>query len=215
MAVGDAMYSWTMWCRTQALGVVALCALLCANLTACSQATGSKVAQDIVNFAPALTSAVNTINATVSSLSPQAAPIFAVATAAFDAGATLVVSDAKAYLANPSASVLVNLQTAVTTLQQNANAALLQTAGIKDAQSLQLALAAINGLATVVSAILGLVQTVSTKAQLRVMAAQSPIKLATVRRLMDQQRMEAMARTYQSDGVSVDGYFAAEAAAGF
>jgi hypothetical protein len=197
----------------QKVGVLALCALILSfSMVGCSQQAGVTIAQDIDNWTPALVTAVNTITATGAMLDPVASPIFSVATAGFDAAATLVKQYADAYLKNPSASVLVNLQTAVMTLQQSANQALLQAAGIKDASSQKLALSAINGVATIVAVLLGLVQTISSKAELRTMRDAAGIKYAAVRRLMDGHGLEQAA---SSQGVTVDGFFGYEARAGF
>ncbi len=89
----------------------------------CNAAT---VAQDIVNWTPSLQSAVATVDSTVALLAPADAPIFSTATVGFDAATNLLVSQAKAYLANPSASALARLQVQIVTLQQQVNSALLQ-----------------------------------------------------------------------------------------
>lgn len=169
----------------------------------CSKATGTKIAQDVVNWTPALTSAVSTAGSTAALLLPADQIIFATATTAFDTGAALVVQYAKAYLLNPSSSALADLQLAVTTLQQNANSALLQAAGIKDANSQKLALAAINGVATIVATILGLLQSVSTKAQLEQMSHDATIKYAQVRKLMDANAMQVAADRVEAQDAAV------------
>jgi hypothetical protein len=143
----------------------------------CNAATA---AQDIVNWTPSLQSAVATVDSTAALLAPADAPIFAAATAGFDAGSNLLVAQAKAYLANPSASVLAKLQVQIVTLQQQVNAALLQAARIMNTASQQHALAAIQGVGTIVTAILSLVQSISSKTQVAQMASQSGIKLAAV-----------------------------------
>jgi hypothetical protein len=169
---------------TAKLGVWALISLLLPLpfVVGCS---GVTIAQDIVNWTPALQSAVVTVNSTAALLAPQDAPIFAAATVGFDAGSNLLVAQAKAYLANPTASALAQMQAQVVTFQQQINVALLQAAKIMNPASEQHALAAIQGVATIVSAILALVQTISSKAQVAQMAAQSTIKLAAVRPLLD------------------------------
>jgi hypothetical protein len=73
------------------------------------------------------------------------------------------------------------MQNQVVVLQQQVNAALLQTARIMDPASQQHALATIQAVGTVVSAILVLVQSVSSKAQVAQMASEANIKLAAVR----------------------------------
>jgi hypothetical protein len=164
---------------TAKLGAWALIALLL-PLPFVGGCSGSTVAQDIVNWTPALESAVATVDSTASLLAPADAPIFTAATAGFDVAANTLATQAKAYLANPSASLLAQLQTQITTLQQQVNAALLSAAHISDANSQKHALTAIQAVSTIVESILALVQSVSSHAAVAVMASQSTIKLATV-----------------------------------
>jgi hypothetical protein len=169
---------------TAKLGAWALIALLLPLpfVGGCSSVT---VAQDIVNWTPALQSTVVTVDSTAALLAPQDAPIFTAATVGFDAASNLLVAQAKAYLANPTASALAQLQAQVVTFQQQVNAGLLQAAKIKDSASQQHALASIQAVATIVSAILALVQSVSSKAQVAQMADRSTIKMAAVRPYLD------------------------------
>jgi len=155
----------------------------------CSSIT---VAQDLVNWTPALVSAVTTVDSTGALIAPQDAPIFAAATVGFDATSHLLVAQAKAYLANPSAGKLALLQAQVVVLQQQVNSALLQAAKIADPASVQHALTALQAVATVVTAMLVLVQSVSTKAAVARMAAQSTVKMATVRRYRDENKAAAL-----------------------
>jgi hypothetical protein len=143
--------------------------------------SGTAVAQDIVNWTPPLQSAVATVDSTAALLAPADAPLFAVATTGFDAASNLLAAQAKAYLADPGASTLAALQTQVVTFEQEVNAALLQAAKIVNPASQQHALAAVQAVATIVSAILALVQSVSSKAAVARMAAASTIKCATVK----------------------------------
>jgi hypothetical protein len=167
------------------LGAWALIALLLPLpfLGGCSAST---VAQDIVNWTPSLESAVATVDSTAALLAPQDAPVFAAATIGFDAASNLLDTQAKAYLANPSANLLALLQTQIVALQQQVNAALLQSAKIGSPASQQHALSAIQGVATIVTALLALVQSVSTKAAVARMAADSTIKLAAVQPYINQ-----------------------------
>jgi len=138
-----------------------------------------------VHWTPALQSAVATVDSTAALLMPQDAPIFTAATVGFDAGSNLLVAQAKAYLANPNATTLAQLQAQVVALQQNVNAALLSAAKIIDPASQQHALNAISAVGTIVNAMLALVESISSKAQVAQMAAQSTIKLAQVRPYLD------------------------------
>jgi hypothetical protein len=171
-------------CGTTKLGVLMLIALLlhAPLLTGCSEA---KVAQDIVNWTPALQSAVASVDSTGAILDPSGAPVFAAATAGFDAASNALVAQARAYLSNPSAGVLAQLQTAVVTLQQQVNASLLMAAKITNPGSQQHAIDAINAVGTVVNAMLALVQSVSTKSDVAQMSEQARIKLAAVRAEMN------------------------------
>jgi hypothetical protein len=169
---------------TARLGAWALIALLL-PLPFIAGCSGSTVAQDIVNWTPALESAVATLDSTAALLAPADAPIFTAATIGFDAASNLLATQAKAYLADPSASLLAKIQSQVVAFQQQVDSALLQAAKIVDPASQKHALAAIQAVATIVSALLALVQSISTKAAVAQMAAQSTIKLAAVEPYLD------------------------------
>jgi hypothetical protein len=150
--------------------------------------SGTKVAQDIVNWTPALQSAVATVDSTAALLAPADAPIFTAATIGFDAASNLLVNQADAYLANPSATTLAQIQNQVVTFQQQVNSALLQAAKIVNPASQQHALTAVQAVATIVSAMLALVQTISSKTAVAQMASHSTIKLAAVEPYLDTTR---------------------------
>ena len=147
--------------------------------------TATSVAQNIVNWTPSLESAVATVDSTAVLLAPADGAVFAAATAGFDAASNLLVAQAKAYLANPSATLLAQLQAQIVVLEQQVNTSLLQTARIVDAKSQQHAMAAIQAVATIVGAILSLVQSISSEAAVAQMAAQSTVKLEMVRPYLD------------------------------
>jgi len=163
--------------------------LLSSTLTGCSAAS---VAQDIVNWTPSLESAIATVDSTASLLAPMDAPIFAAATTGFDAAANLLEVQAKAYLANPSASILARLQAQVVTFQQQVNSSLLAVVKIADSASQKHALSAIQAVATIVNAMLALVESVSSKAAVAHMAQAAQIKLAAVAPLLDSNQAVAM-----------------------
>ena len=176
---------------TAKLGVWALIALLLPApfLGGCS---GTAVARDIVNWTPTLESAVATVDSTAALLAPADAPVFAAATAGFDAASKLLVNQAKAYLANPTAGVLAELQSQVAAFQQQVNAALLSAAKIANPASQQHVLSAINSVGAVVTAMLALVTSISSKAAVAQMAFHSTIKLATVRPWLDEDKAAVM-----------------------
>lgn len=187
---------------TTKLGVLALICLLLPLpfLTGCS---GVTVAQDIVNWTPTLQSAVATVNSTAALLVPADAPIFAAATAGFDAAASLLSSQAKAYLANPSPSILAQMQSQIVTFQQQVNAALLKVARIADPASQKHAISAIQAVATIVTAMLTLIQSVSTRASVAHMAARSTIKLAAVQPLLNRSNAVRMVAEHYAEPIAV------------
>jgi len=181
---------------TAKLGAWALIALLLPLplITGCS---ATSVAQGIVNWTPALQTAVATVDSTAALLAPADAPIFAAATVGFDTASNLLVTQAKAYLANPSASLLAQIQNQIVTFQQQVNVSLLQAAKIVDPASQKHALAAVQAVATIVSAILSLVQSISSKAAVAQMAAHSTVKIAAVEPYLDHsQAAQAVAVHY-------------------
>jgi len=187
---------------TVKLGAWALIALLL-QIPFVSGCSGTSVAQNIVNWTPALQSAVATADSTAALLAPADAPIFAAATAGFDSASNLLVAQAKAYLANPSASVLAQLQAAVVAFEQQVNAALLQAARITNPNSQKSVLNAINAVATVVLAILALVQSVSSKVAVAQMAADSTIKLSAVKPYLDKEKAAAMIANHYEEPVEM------------
>jgi hypothetical protein len=186
---------------TAKLGVWALISLLL-PLPFMSGCSGKSVAQDIVNWTPTLESAVATVD-TAALLAPADAPIFAAATVGFDAACDVLVAQAKAYLANPNASVLAQLQAAVVLLQQQVNTSLLKAARITNPDSQTHALNALNAVGTAVTAILALVQSVSSKAQVARMAADSTVKLAMVRPRLDENKAAAIVASHYGEPVEL------------
>jgi len=187
---------------TVKLGAWALIALLL-PLPFMSGCSGATVARDIVNWTPALESAVAMVDSTAALLAPPDAPIFVAATVGFDAVSNLLVTQAKAYLANPTASLLSQLQAQVVILQQQVNASLLQTAKISNPASQQHALSSIQAVGTIVSAMLALVQSVSSKAQVAQMAAHSTIKLAAVRSYLDEAQTATIVADHYGEPVGL------------
>jgi hypothetical protein len=172
--------------NTAKLGVLMLCAILVSGTIPVAGCSGKTVAQDIVNWTPALQTAVAVVDSTASLLAPADAPIFMAATVSFDAASNLLVAQCKAYLANPSASLLAQLQSQIVTFQQQVNAALLQSARILNPNSQTHALAAINGVATIVNAIFALIESVSSKASAAQMSVRANIKISQVQPYLDE-----------------------------
>jgi len=186
------------------LGAWALIALLL-PLPFMPGCSGVSVAQDIVNWTPALQSAVATVDSTAALLAPADAPIFSAATVGFDTASNLLVAQAKAYLANPAAGILAQIQMQVVTFQQQVNASLLTTAKIVDQASQKHALAALQAVATVVSAIVALVESISSKAAVAQMAARSSVKLAAVEPFLDRGQAAALIAAHYGEPLTLVG----------
>ena len=201
------------------LGVWALIALLM-PLPFLGGCSAKSVAQNIVDWTPALQSAVASVDSTAALLSPADAPVFASATAGFDAAAEMMITQARAYLTNPSAGTLTQMQTQVVVLQQQVNVAMLQALRIVNPESQKHALAAIQAVGTVVTVMLSLVQSVSGRAEIARMAGESSVKFSAVLPLVDQRlAAEAVAAHYGESVAMAEMQVAAvaraEIAAGF
>ena len=184
------------------LGVWMLIALL-VPLPWMEGCSAKSVAQNIVNWTPALESAVATVDSTAALLTPGDAPIFAAAANGFDAASNLLVTQARAYLANPTAGALQQLQTQVVTFQQQVSAALLQVARITNPSSQAHALAAIQDVATIVNSMLSLVASISSKTAVRKMSAETGVKLATVRPYLDGNRAAELVAAHYGEPMTV------------
>jgi len=170
------------------LGAWALIALLM-PLPFMGGCSGSTVAQNIVDWTPALQSAVASVDSAGAVLSPGDAP------------AALLITQAKAYLANPSAGTLAQMQVQVVVLQQQVNTAMLRAARIVNPASQQHALAAIQAVGTVVTVMLSLVQSVSSKAAVAQMAAASTVKMSDVLPWVDQRQAAEIVAVHYGESV--------------
>jgi hypothetical protein len=198
---------------TSKLGAWALIALLLPApfVSGCS---GQKVAQDIVNWTPALQSAVATVNSSAALMAPADAAVFAAATASFDALSNALTAQAKAYLANPSASTLAQLQAQIVTFEQQVNGALLQAVRIANPQSQQHALMVIQAVATIAVTLLALVQSASSKTAVTQMAANAPVKLNTVTPYLDREAAAVTVARHYDEPVTMAATQMAQAESG-
>jgi hypothetical protein len=191
-----------------------------APVIGCTQQQKVNVAQEIVNWTPALTSAIDTAGGLLEVLDPPSALVIAPSLAIINALAPQITTAAKNYLANPSQTTIQVLQALIVQLQNNVNTALLNAVKITNPNSQQKATTAINGIATIVNSLLALVEGVSSKAQVAAMSRNVTVHLAEVRPLLDQRQMALNADRISRDlgltrPVTVDQYFAYEAQAGF
>ncbi len=177
--------------KSHKLGAIALIAILIGFMIPAAGCSGETIAQDIVNWTPSLQSTAATAAAAVSLLQPQDAALVGISLAAFNGAATLVVAEAKAYLANPNATLLQQLQMAVVTFQQEVNTSILNAAKIVNPQSQQLVMAALNSVATVINSIFALITQIKGNT-VAALATSSTITLASIRRYSDEKRSAAM-----------------------
>lgn len=203
-----------------ALVAFMLGSLLMVTTTGCTQAQKVNVAQEIVIWTPVVVSAADTVAATVELLDPASAVALTPLSTAIDALAPQFTTAAQNYLANPGESTLAVVQSLIAQIQQNTNAALLAALKITDPATQAKVLRDINALATGVSAILALVQSISTKGQVSAMAAGVTVTYAQVRKLMDEKQLEAAAEKTTGDlgfelHVRPDAFFSREAQLGF
>jgi hypothetical protein len=171
--------------NTRHLGAVMLCSVLVIGTLPVVGCSGATVAQNIVNWTPALESTAATVAAAVQILQPQDALLVQGALMGFDAAANLVRVQAQAYLANPNQTVLQTLQTGVVTFQQQVNASLLAAARIVDPQSQATILAALNAVATVINSMFALIGGIKGNT-IAALATGATIALATTRRYRDE-----------------------------
>ena len=212
---------------TTRLGVMALIALLLSGtlagsmtLTGCTQAQRISVAQEIVNWTPVFIATADTVNSAVMALDPATIIVLAPLTAGINAFGPQIQLAAQNYLANPNQTTLQVLQSLVTQIQQQVNATLLAAAKIVNPNSQATAIKNVNLIATVASAILALVQSITPKVNLVAMANNSPIKFAQVRPYMDEGAMRVAGLRVARDLQLVETptparFFALEAQAGF
>jgi len=184
------------------LGGLALIALLL-PLPFMGGCSGTTVARNIVDWTPALRGALASVDSAGALLSPGDAPVFAAATAGFDTAAELLITQAKAYLANPSEGTLAQMQVQVVALQQQVNTAMLLAARIVDPASQQHALAAIQAVGTVVTVMLAMVQSVSSKSAVAQMASASKVKISAVLPLVNERRAAEMVALHYGEPVAL------------
>jgi hypothetical protein len=180
--------------NTTKLGAWALIAILLGFTIPEMGCSGQQVARNIVDWTPALVSAVNTVGGAAVILDPASAPILALAITGFDAAAKLVQNQAQAYLDNPNATILQQLQAAVISFQQQVTQGLLTAARIVNPQSQATALLDINAVATVINTILGLIAGIKGNT---VAATSAAVKLSMVQPYLNRdQSIEMLSAHY-------------------
>ena len=99
-------------------------------------------------------------NSLASQLAPQDAILIQAGVTAITIGQDLLDKQAKAYLANPTAGILAQLQAQAVTFQQNVNAAVLTALKITNSDSQKRIIAQIQVVLTGATAVLALLQTI-------------------------------------------------------
>jgi hypothetical protein len=206
------------------LGAWALIALVMMasmpTMIGCTQQQRISIAQEIVNWSPTVISTADTVNAAIMALDPATIAILGPITLGINTLGPEFQKAAQAYLINPNVTTLQELQALIMQIQQDTNSALLAAVKIVDPVSQATATRNINLLATIANAVLSLVQSISTKAQVVAMSKNVHVTLAMVRPYMNQGAMaETSARVSHdlqlSMVVTPQQFFSREAAMGF
>ena len=142
------------------LGAWALIAVLMLGIVPTVGCSAQSVAQRIVNWTPVIDSGVATLGTLAAQLAPQDAILIQAGVTAITTGQDLLDKQAKAYLANPTAGVLAQLQAQAVTFQQDVNRTVLEASLITNTAMQQKILAAIQMVATGATAVLALLQTI-------------------------------------------------------
>ena len=142
------------------LGAWALIAVLMLGIVPTVGCSGQSVAQQIVGWTPFIDSAVSTLGTLAAQLAPPDALLIQAGVTAITTGQDLLDKQARAYLANPTASVLAQLQAQAVTFQQNLNAAVLTALKITNSDSQKRIIAQIQVVLTGATAVLALLQTI-------------------------------------------------------
>lgn len=142
------------------LGAWALISVLMLGIVPTVGCSGQSVAQQIVGWTPFIDSAVSTLGSLAAQLAPQDAILIQAGVTAITTGQNLLDKKAQAYLANPTAGVLAQLQAQAVTFQQDVNAAVLAALKITNADSQKRIIAQIQVVLTGATAVLALLQTI-------------------------------------------------------
>lgn len=165
--------------------------LLVTGCTPAQKQTTLQIVTEINVRTPEVVAAADTVAAVVSGFLPTDAVLIGIASVAFDASAKTLQALCASYIANPNASVLAQIQAAVTTLESQINQSTLTAVGIKSSATQQAVLAALKGLLTVVTVVFALITPTLSTAQLEQLKDSNTIHLAKVRPYMDENVLEA------------------------
>lgn len=173
--------------------VLILCIPVFTGCTASQKQTTLQIITTVNSRLPEVVAAADTAAQVVASLDPASALLIEPADAAFDTLAKTLQALLTAYIANPSATALQQIQTAINTLESNVNTSVLAAAGIKNSASQALALAALKGLLTVVTIVFALISQTESVAMLEELRRTNTIHFAKVRKYMDENELQVAA----------------------
>lgn len=142
------------------LGAWALIAVLMLGIVPTVGCSGQSVAQQIVGWTPFIDSALTTLGSVAGSLAPQDSVIIDPVVTDLVTAQNLLKNQAQAYLANPTAGVLAQLQAQAVTFQQSLNSAVLTALKITNSDSQKRIIAQIQVVLTGATAVLALLQTI-------------------------------------------------------
>lgn len=204
------------------VAVPVLAALLITTTVGCTpqqKQTTLQVVTAINAKMPTVIAAADTVAATVAVILPADGVIIGITDVAFDTAAKSIQALTASYIANPNASTLTQIQTAINTLESQVNTATLSVVGIKNQANQTLAVAALKGLLTTLSVVFGMVMPTESATMLDTLRSTDTIHLARMRPYMDEPTLRAVAVDQGVPklfaGIAVNQAFSAATAAGF
>jgi hypothetical protein len=176
--------SWPTKVRSNGMSIIALVMMTCISVLSvvgCTPAQKQTVLQIVTainSHVPEVVAAAATVSATLAALTPADAMVIGVAIGAFDVLASSIQALTAAYIANPNATTLQQIQTAINTLEAQASTASLNALGIKDTVTI----AALKALLTAATIVFGLIAQTESVAMLDALRSTGIVHLALLRR---------------------------------
>jgi hypothetical protein len=195
-----------------ALLMLVLCVPMFTGCTPAQQQTTLQIVTAINGKIPEIVAGADTVAATIEMLAPSDAALIATCDVGFDTLAKSLQAMTAAYIANPSATTLQQIQSALNALIGSITTATLNVDGIKDPESLRLAKAALSQFSTAVTFAFALIAPTESHAALLELQRTHAIQVAVLRRNLDEPKLR---RDLAAQGVDLDRAMAQAEAAGF
>jgi hypothetical protein len=177
-----------------AIACVLMCAVFTTGCTTAQKQTTLQVVQKINTYAPAIVDGIDAAATTIATLDPAIGAVIMIGVTALDTLQVAFTATLSAYLANPNATTLTALQSAINALESNINTASLNALHITDPISQRLALAGLKTVLSLVTIVFSLISQTETVAQLDQLRMTDTIHLALLRPQMNEALLEAAVR---------------------